>query len=328
MFEVRDLHKNFVVGHGPLRRFQHPDHVIRAVDGVSFGVAEGEIFGIVGESGSGKTTLARTLLRLSRADAGSVRYRGAEVFDMEGEELKRFRREVQPIFQDADSTLDPRQSLASILKEPLLIHAVGDEEQRRWAVEAVLRNVNLSPSLLTRHPSELSGGQRQRVAMGRALLLQPRMIIADEPTSGLDPLVAAQILSLLLKLRQERGLSIVLITHDLDTVAYASDRVGVMYRGRMVETIGGVEFRHGALHPYTRFLLGMDETLGQPVLQEGVHEHVHAFDEGCAYVNSCPHHVHECHHDAPALREVTQGHFVACHAAPSRREHWRIGAKK
>ena len=328
MLEVRDLHKDFIVGHGPLGRFQHPDHVIKAVDGVSFDVGEGEVFGIVGESGSGKTTLARTVLRLSRADFGSVLYRGAEVFDMEGGELKRFRREVQPIFQDADSTLDPRQSVASILKEPLLIHGVGDEEQRRWAVDAVMRNVNLSPSFLTRHPSELSGGQRQRVAMGRALLLEPRMIIADEPTSGLDPLVAAQILSLLLELRRERGLSVVLITHDLDTVAYASDRVGVMYRGRMVETIGGDDFRQGALHPYTRLLLGLDEALGQRVLQESVHEHAHAFDAGCPYVDSCPHHRQDCHHEAPTLREVTPGHFVACHAVPARRTHWRVGLKR
>ncbi|MBN1856802.1 MAG: ABC transporter ATP-binding protein [Dehalococcoidia bacterium] len=328
MLKVRDLHKNFVVGHGALGRFQHPDHVIKAVDGVSFDVAAGEILGIVGESGSGKTTLARTILRLSRADSGSVRYRGVEVLDMQGKELKQFRREVQPIFQDADSTLDPHQSVSSILQEPLLIHGVGDEEQRRWAVSAVMRNVNLAPSFLNRHPSELSGGQRQRVAMGRALLLEPRLIVADEPTSGLDPLVAAQILSLLLGLKRERGLSIVLITHDLDTVAYASDRVGVMYRGRVVETIGGAEFRHGALHPYTRLLLGLDEMLGQPVLQEGVHEHVHVFEQGCAYVNSCPHHVHECHHDSPALREVSPGHFVACHVVGQRRELWRVGMKR
>ncbi|MBE9505575.1 MAG: ABC transporter ATP-binding protein [Chloroflexi bacterium] len=313
MLEVQGLCKHFLVGHGPLGRFQHPDHVIRAVDGVSFTVAEGEVFGIVGESGSGKTTLARVVLRLSPADMGSVRYRGAEVFGMDKAALKRFRREVQPVFQDADSTLDPRQHVASILEEPLLIHGVGSGEERRRAIRGVLGQVNLSPSLLSRHPSELSGGQRQRVALGRALLLEPHVIIADEPTSGLDPIVATQILALLLKLRRERSLSLVLISHDLETVAYASDRVGVMYRGRMVEVIGGDYFREGARHPYSRFLLGLDESLGETVLQEGVHEYVHASESGCSYLHSCPHHVHDCHVTAPSLREVAPGHLVACH---------------
>ena len=314
MFEVRDLKKCFVVGHGPLGRFQHPDHIIRAVDGVSFRVGEGEVFGIVGESGSGKTTLARTMLRLCPASGGSVTFHNEDVFSMDATALKRFRRTVQPIFQDADSTLDPRQTVSSVLEEPLSIHGLGDRGERLERIRVVLDAVNLSSSLLARHPSELSGGQRQRVAMARALLPKPAVLVADEPTSGLDPLVATQILALLLELRRERGLSLVLISHDLDTVAYAADRVGVMYRGRLVEVIGGDAFTTGALHPYSRVLLGLQHAGGEHVLEEGVHEHEHLLEIGCPYVDSCTHHLHECHHEAPAFREVWPGHFVACHA--------------
>ena len=300
--------------HGPLGRFQHPDHIIKAVESVSFSVDLGGVFGIVGESGSGKTTLARTMLRLCSATGGSVLYGGRSVFDMDQVALKQYRREVQPIFQDADSTLDPRQTVGSVLDEPLLIHGLGDGEERRRKVEAVLEDINLSRAMLARHPSELSGGQRQRVAMGRALLLDPHVLIADEPTSGLDPLVATQILSLLLRLRRERGLSLLLISHDLDTVAYAADRVGVMYRGRMVEVIGGDAFKGGALHPYSRVLLGLESEAAPHVLEEGVHEHEHLLEVGCPYAAYCARHLHECHHKFPPLREVWPGHLVACHA--------------
>ncbi len=314
MLEVRELQRRFVVRHNPLARYHHPDHVIRAVDGVSFTVTEGEVFGIVGESGSGKTTLARTVLRLVEPGGGSVRYRGRDVCAMDAAELKRFRREVQPVFQDADSTLDPRQHVADILEEPLLIHGLGDAAARRDRIAAVLGRVNLSPSFMERHPAELSGGQRRRVALARALLLDPVLLIADEPTSGLDPLVSTQILALLLRLKQERGLTLVLISHDLATVSYAADRIAVMYRGRFVEMAAGESFEPQALHPYTRFLFGLEARLPETPLLEGVHEHLHEGEEGCAYLHACPHHRHECHHAAPPLREVCPGHLVACHA--------------
>jgi len=314
MLEVHDLCRHFLVRHNPLARYHHPDHLIRAVDGVSFTVTEGEVFGIVGESGSGKTTLARTVLRLVEPGGGSVRYRGRDVCAMDAAELKRFRREVQPVFQDADSTLDPRQHVADILEEPLLIHGLGDAASRRDRIAAVLGRVNLSPSFMERHPAELSGGQRRRVALARALLLDPVLLIADEPTSGLDPLVSTQILALLLRLKQERGLTLVLISHDLATVSYAADRIAVMYRGRFVELAGGDGFERDALHPYTRFLFGLETRQPEMAVVEGVHEHLHEAEEGCAYLHACPYHRHECHHAAPPLREVVPGHSVACYS--------------
>lgn len=313
MLDVRGLRKDYVVHHGPLGRFQHPDHVIRAVDGVSFTVARGEVFGIVGGSGSGKTTLARTLLGLCPARDGSVFYNGLDVLSMGTDNLRAFRREVQPVFQDADSTLDPRQDVAAILEEPLLIHGMRPREKRRRAIADVLSHVNLSGTLLSRHPSELSGGQRQRVAMARALLLEPQLIIADEPTSGLDPIVATQILALLLCLRDQRGMTLMLISHDLETVTYASDRVAVMYRGRLVEILGGDIFRTEARHPYTRYLLGLEMSADMAILEQGVHEHVHALDDACPYLHACLHHRPDCHEIVPPLLEVSPGHSVACH---------------
>ena len=314
MLEVRNLSTHFLVRHNPLARFRHPDHLIRAVDGVSFDVSAGEVFGIIGESGSGKTTLARTILRLCEPSSGDVLRHGQSLFAMNAVELKQFRRKVQPVFQDADSTLDPRQHVGAILEEPLLIHGIGDAGQRRHRITGMLAQVNLSPSFMQRHPSELSGGQRQRVALARSLLLNPEMLIADEPTSGLDPLVATQVLALMLRLKQEHGLSLILISHDLETVAYASDRIAVMYRGRIVELAGGDDFSERAAHPYTRFLLGVEMRLPDFPLLEGVHEHGHETGQGCPYVASCPHHLHDCHHIIPQLRETSQGHFTACHA--------------
>jgi peptide/nickel transport system ATP-binding protein len=313
MLTVRDLHRHFFFRHNPLARVGHPDHIVRALDGVSFDVNEGEVFGVIGESGSGKTTLARTVLRLCAPTAGTVHFRGSDVFAMEGNALRRFRREVQPVFQDADSTLDPHQHIADILEEPLLIHRHGDATERARRINAILESVNLSPSFMQRHPSELSGGQRRRVAMARALLLEPALLIADEPTSGLDPLVATQMLALLLRLKHERGLTLMLISHDLATVTYASDRIAVMYLGRIVEMAPGDGFEAASIHPYTRFLLGAEARLPDFSPIEGVHEHLHDYEHGCTYLHACPHHLHECHHHAPPLREVAPGHLVACH---------------
>ena len=314
MLEVRNLRRYFTVRHNPLARFGHPDHVIKAVDGVSFTVDSGEVFGIIGESGSGKTTLARTVLRLCEPTGGSLLYNNKDLLTMGGAELTKFRREVQPVFQDADSTLDPRQHVAAILEEPLLFHGLGDRAERRQRIAGMLEQVNLSASFMERHPSEMSGGQRRRVAMARALLLDPAVLIADEPTSGLDPLVSTQVLALMLRLQRERGLTLVLISHDLATIAYAADRIAVMYRGKIVELASGDDFATRSVHPYTRFLLGVETRLPEIPLLEDLHDHIHETEDGCAYVHACPHHLHECHHTTPPLRGIAPGHLVSCHA--------------
>lgn len=321
MLAVRGLKKYFVIHHNPVARFRHPDHIIRAVDGVSFSVNNGEIFGIVGESGSGKTTLAKCMLRLYHPTDGGVSYRNRSVFAMSKEELRRFRRKVQPIFQDADSTLDPRQKVFAILEEPLLIHQLGDRGERKHRISEVIERVNLSSSLLTRHPSELSGGQRQRVAIARALLLEPEALIADEPTSGLDPMVAAQILDLLIALKKTGGVTIIFISHDLNTISYASDRIAVMYRGKIVEMIDGDYFQDHAQHPYTRFLRGLDTGISRTTLPESVHQLTRAKHEGCGYAHLCPYRIPLCDEVSPELRQIDDWLRVSCHIPVNRSSH-------
>lgn len=315
MLAVRNLKKHFAIRHNPLARFGRPDHLVRAVDGVSFSLNHGEILGIVGESGSGKTTLAKCILRLYRPSEGDVFYLDTNVLAMRKTELKRFRRRVQPIFQDADSTLDPRQKVSAILEEPLLIHQFGERSERKRLISDVLERVNLSPSLLVRHPSELSGGQRQRVAIARALLLEPEVLIADEPTSGLDPVVAAQILNLLITLREKDGVTIVFISHDLDTIGYSSDRIAVMYRGKIVEMVDGDHFERSVQHPYTKFLMGRQTMTLETGLPDTPHRVGHADDEGCGYVHACPHRLSICYRVPPKLKRVNDWLTVACHIA-------------
>jgi len=312
MLEVKELRKAFLVRHNVFARLEHPDHVIRAVDGVSFKVRKGEIFGVAGKSGSGKTTLGKIILRLVEPDSGSVVYKGKDVFRFSPEELKDYRREVQVVFQDADSTLDPRQRLYSILEEPLLIHRLGSKIERQALMRRSLEQVNLPYSLMERYPSELSGGQRRRVALARALVLEPGLIIADESTTGLDPVVGAQILSLFLQLNRKKGLTLVIITHDLAAISYLSHRVAVMYGGKIVELIDGGMFERASLHPYTQFLHGRT---GSGVEETGyidVHRMGKAAGQGCAYAAACPVARPECFKAVPQLRQVDPGHRVAC----------------
>ncbi len=313
MLEVRNLSKNFTLGHNLLARLGHSDQIIQAVRNVSFGVKRGEIFGIAGKSGSGKTTLGKTILRLLEPDGGSVLYKGSEIFKFSPGDLKQYRRQVQVVFQDADSTLNPRQSLYSALEEPLLIHCVGAKKQRQKAISKALEQVNLPYSLTGRYPSELSGGQRRRAALARALVLEPELIIADEPNTGLDPVVSAQVLALLLELNRQHNLSLILISHDLAAINYLSNRVAVMYGGKIVEMIDGSMFEFFSRHPYTRFLQGFN---GDVILQNGVcdvHAKSRVSDEGCVYVACCPEARDECFKASPELTRVAFGHLVACH---------------
>lgn len=314
MLEVRDLKKHFRIRHDPLARLRgHRDHIVKAVDGVSFEITEGEVLGLVGESGCGKTTLARTTLRLCPPTDGEVLFRGQDVFGMGRNELKQMRREMQVIFQDSNSTLDPRMNAGDMLEEPLLVHRIGRRSERRRLIASMIEKVQLSSAFLPRHPAELSGGQRQRLGMARALITRPRLVIADEPLAGLDPVVSTQLLELMLSLKREMGLTYLLISHDLSTVTYASDRIAVMYRGKIAEIIDADLFQSGALHPYTRFLQSPQHLPAEPGMNDDLHHHGGNGETGCVFFQRCQERVEMCSRSSPALQEIAPGHKTACH---------------
>ena len=228
---------------------------VRAVDGVSFTIDEGETFGLVGESGSGKTTTGRCLLRLIEPTSGEIRFRGEDVRACSRQRLRELRRHMQIVFQDPYGSLNPRMRARAIVEEPLVIHRLGNRAERRARVADLFRLVGLDPSLLDRYPREFSGGQRQRIGLARALALGPSLVVADEPVSALDVSVQAQVINLLMDLQQQLGLTCLLIAHDLRLVEHVCTRVAVMYRGRIVETAPAAELFSRPLHPYTRALV-------------------------------------------------------------------------
>jgi len=252
LVRVEDLRAWFPVREGLFSRVT--GHV-RAVDGVSFVVNEGETLALVGESGCGKTTTGRTILRLSPATSGSVRFRGQDVFALPRGEMRRLRRKMQIVFQDPYGSLNPRMTVGAIVEEGLKVHAMGSRAERRDAVAETLRRVGLSPDHAERYPHEFSGGQRQRVGIARALVLRPEFVVLDEPVSALDVSVQAQIVNLLAELREEMGLSYLFIAHDLAVVRHLADRVAVMYLGRIVEEGPTEAIFDAPAHPYTRALL-------------------------------------------------------------------------
>ena len=251
LVEVARLEKTFERRPAPWRR----PRLIRAVDRVSFTIDEGETFGLVGESGSGKTTTVRCLMRLVEPTGGSFRFRGEEVFDMPPSRLRALRRDMQMVFQDPESSLDPRMTAGAIVEEGLVIHRVGTPADRRLRVRELFDMVGLDAGMLGRFPREFSGGQRQRIGIARALALAPSLLVADEPVSALDLSVQAQVVNLLLDLQQKLGLTLLLVAHDLRLVRHLSSRLAVMYRGRIVETGRADAVFHAPAHAYTRALL-------------------------------------------------------------------------
>jgi oligopeptide/dipeptide ABC transporter ATP-binding protein len=321
LLEVSELKKYFPIVSG---FFNKVVGQVRAVDGVSFSLFEGECLGLVGESGSGKTTVGRTLLRAYKPTDGEIRFHhdGEEVDIARASEdqLKTLRRHMQMIFQDPYASLNPRMTVFDIIGEPLMIHGVKNRTERETRVRDLMQQVGLNPQHLLRYPHAFSGGQRQRIGVARALSLNPRLIVADEPVSALDVSVQAQILNLLQKLRRDLGLTYLFIAHDLSVVRHIADRVAVMYVGKIVEMAPVDRLYAQPAHPYTEALLAAapppDPARREaPLLLPGEVADPSAPPPGCPFHPRCRHAQETCRSEVPALREIAPGHQVSCHLA-------------
>ncbi len=322
MLEVRNLKMHFPVNSGVL--FQRAVAQIKAVDDVSFAVRRGETLGIVGESGCGKTTVGRCILQLYRPTAGQIVFLGKDLARLSSKEMRAMRRELQVIFQDPYSSLNPRMTAGNIVGEPLLVHKlVKNKAEYRERVAELLLNVGLNPYMANRFPHEFSGGQRQRIGVARALSVEPKFIVADEPVSALDVSIQAQIINLLENLQEQHDLTYLFIAHDLSVVRHISNRVGVMYLGRIVELADRNEIYTNPVHPYTQALLSAvpipdpvaDAQRERIVLRGEVPSPLNP-PSGCVFHTRCPAAVEECSRVVPELREVKTGHWAACIRAP------------
>ncbi|MEX0961169.1 MAG: oligopeptide/dipeptide ABC transporter ATP-binding protein [Burkholderiales bacterium] len=293
---------------------------VRAVDGVDLEVNAAETVGLVGESGCGKTTLGKSILRLVNPITGSIRLNGIEISTMTRSELRPLRRQVQMIFQDPYASLNPRHSVGRILEEPLIVHRIGTPAQRRERVAWLMSKVGLRPDAARRHPHEFSGGQRQRIGIARALALEPKLIVCDEPVSALDVSVRAQVINLLADLRKELGLAYLFISHDLSVVEHVSDRIAVMYLGRIVELADRATLWTKPLHPYTQALISAvpvpdPKSATRRLILEGDLPSPLNPPSGCRFRTRCPIATELCAREDPALRTLAPGHQVACHHA-------------
>ncbi len=309
LLSVKGLVKHFPV--------ENSDDVVRAVDGVSFDIFAGETLGLVGESGCGKSTVGRCLLRLHEPTAGEVIFEGQNIIGLPHREMQTLRREMQIIFQDPYASLNPRLSIRSIISEPLTIHGIGNKAEQRERVADLLRKVGLDPDYMDRYAHEFSGGQRQRIGIARALALNPKLIICDEPVSALDVSVQAQVVNLLQDLQQEFGLTYLFISHGLAVVEHISNRVAVMYLGKIVEVAEARELYENPLHPYTKALLSAipnpdpKEKRERIILTGDVPTPINP-PSGCRFRTRCPIAIPECAAVEPPLEEHAAGHLAAC----------------
>ncbi|HUF19800.1 MAG TPA: dipeptide ABC transporter ATP-binding protein [Burkholderiales bacterium] len=313
LVSVAGLEVHFPTRHG----------VVRAVDGVDLDVCEAETVGLVGESGCGKTTLGKSILRLVNPTAGSIRLNGTEISNMTRSELRPLRRQVQMIFQDPYASLNPRHRVGRILEEPMIVHGIGTPAQRREKVAWLMSKVGLRPDAARRHPHEFSGGQRQRIGIARALALEPKLIVCDEPVSALDVSVRAQVINLLADLRKELGLAYLFISHDLSVVQHVSDRIAVMYLGRIVEIADRATLWTQPMHPYTQALISAvpvpnPKSATKRLILEGDLPSPLNPPSGCRFRTRCPIATELCAREDPALRTMAPGHQVACHHAGAR----------
>ncbi len=313
LVKVRKLVKHFAV--------EGSDDVVRAVDGVSFDIFPGETLGLVGESGCGKSTVGRCLLRLIEPTSGEIEFEGRSVTELGKNDLREMRRQMQIVFQDPYASLNPRMKVGDIVGEPLVIHKIGTKQQRYDRVAELLKKVGLDPAYRKRYSHEFSGGQRQRIGVARTLALNPKLIVADEPVSALDVSVQAQVVNLLQDLQKEFGLAYLFISHGLAVVEHISNRVAVMYLGRIVEVASAVDLYAQPLHPYTKALLSAipvpdpKQKRERIVLQGDVPTPINP-PSGCRFRTRCPIAIEECARVDPELREITPGHTVACIRVP------------
>jgi oligopeptide transport system ATP-binding protein len=318
LIDVNHLQMYFPVTAGLLVQKKVAD--VKAVDDVSFFVKKGETLGLVGESGCGKSTTGRAVLQLYKPTAGSVNFDGTELTKLKPKELRRFRRRMQMIFQDPYSSLNPRMNVQSIVAEPMAIHGLHKGSERRDRINYVLNAVGLNPYFAKRFPHEFSGGQRQRIGIARALAVEPDFIVADEPVSALDVSIQAQIVNLMEDLQQEFNLTYLFIAHDLAVVRHISDRVAVMYLGKVMELANSTELYENPLHPYTKALLSaipitdpeIERTRERIILTGDVPSPLRP-PPGCVFNTRCPIAIEECRERIPEWREVVPEHWVACH---------------
>jgi oligopeptide transport system ATP-binding protein len=315
LLEVRRLKTWFDAGSGV---FSRGKSYVKAVDDVSFSIGAGEVLGLVGESGSGKTTVGRTILRLIDPTEGEIIFKGGDIAAVPQSALRRYRREAQPIFQDPFASLNPRMRVEEIVAEPLIVHGIGSgRADRRARVAEILRLVGLSAEHMGRYPHEFSGGQRQRIGIARALAAGPEFIVADEPVSALDVSIQAQVVNLLHDLKRRLGLTLLFIAHDLAVVEYISDRIVVMYLGRVMESAPARELCRAPKHPYTEALLSAvpvpdpDRKGKRIVLQGDIPSPINP-PSGCVFRTRCPYAIAACAERVPEPREVAPGHVKAC----------------
>lgn len=314
ILRVNDLKTHYRISKG----FSLKDKgAIKAVDGVSFYVNEGETFGLVGESGCGKTTLGKAILGLVPTTAGNVEFMGKNITGMTRDQMREVRRNLQVIFQDPYGCLDPRKTVEQIIAEPLAVHKIGTKEERKQKVRELMDVVGLSPAHIYRYPHEFSGGQRQRIGIARALILNPKLIICDEPVSALDVSIQSQVLNLLNDLQDKYGLTYIFIAHGLPVVKYISDRIGVMYLGKMVEMSDAEAIYAKPLHPYTQALMSAipipDPTYKkEEIILEGEIPSPLNPPSGCHFHTRCRFAEPKCSQEEPPFIEYEKGHYVAC----------------